>query len=109
MRLKCSRRRMRLMVARLSGQRDAQAGPALPPQRLDLRHPIGAGAARRALRSRRAVPQALAPQFAVAPHPLGRGFALTLKAAAAAFNVHPCWLTLFANSSRLISVSRAFL
>src|SRR5216110_2752054 len=42
--------------------------PALPPQRLHLCHPIGAGAARRA------VPQALAPQFAVAPHPLGRGF-----------------------------------
>src|SRR5712691_7729686 len=61
-------------AAQPGGQRDAQAGPALPPQRLDLRHPIGAGAARRALRSRRAVPQALAPQFAVAPHPLGRGF-----------------------------------
>src|SRR2546426_97602 len=43
------------------------------------------------------------------PTHLAAVFALTLKAAAAAFNVHPCWLTLFANSSRLISVSRAFL
>jgi hypothetical protein len=59
--------------------------------------------------ARAAVWQALRPVLAIAPNPFGRAFALTLKLAAASFNVTPSKITPLANSSRRDTVSLAFL